>query len=147
MERSEAKRWFVYYLRRVDETSDWQTFEELFDHDEVVDPSEELDRLGELLWGCHDVIRVRRSALEAIGLEPGATYHEAVLWLQVTWLSEHGDDTEVVRNLYEVFVKDQRGRHGGEARVDRDTYYAWLSEWFVGEADDLIRLWDQQRVK
>jgi hypothetical protein len=58
--------------------------------DDNLDPWAILDEMTEHLWGCFDIIDAPASVLDAIGVDVGATYHDAVLYSAVSWLSEYG---------------------------------------------------------
>jgi hypothetical protein len=126
MDQSEAKQRFVYYLRKV-----------LDGDDEVVDPSAELHRLGELLWGCHDIIEAPASALDAIGCDPGTTYHDAVLHRALAnVLDLQGlEGQEALESLYPIFLKDQQGR--GRSG-DRAAFRQWLRD-NVADGEELAQ--------
>lgn len=127
MDQSTAKRQFVYYLRKADDLSDFQEISEGLDHDEVVDPSEELDRLSEWLWSCHDVIDAPTSALDAIGLESGATYHQAAWQRSVSRILEFEalEGKAATDALYPAF---QRYEQGYGRPGDHATFRQWLRD-------------------
>jgi hypothetical protein len=157
MDQDTAKRLFVWGLtwleREVDNpdfsAEDYEALlatmpnapEDLGDPDDL-HPAEFLDQVAEHLWGCFDVIDAPASSLDVIGCKPGITYHDAILDRSVAWLSEQGDDAQVVRNLRAVFVKDQQGRHGTHAPIDRETFHQWLQGYLGPEADDLMKVWE-----
>jgi hypothetical protein len=149
MDQETAKRLFISALTRLDTLLEpdgtlidwWRNHRAQPPDDQDLDYSEMLDALGEHLWGCHDMIEAPESALEMIGVEPGATYHEAVLERALDWLSEEGEEHQVVQNLHAVFVKDQQGRYGSTAPMDRETFRRWLHDYLGPDADALIKLW------
>ncbi|SRR6266571_7160343 len=148
MGREEAKRAFMQGLREVDALTGGD-FESLlwYSTSDEDDPSERLDAIGEWLWGCHDRIKLPRRVLDVIGLEPGATFHEAVLMRALSGLLDGGmfSTSDEAKQLYEIFVKDQRGRQGESAPIDRDTFRQWLKDHLAfNEADKLLQAWEKQ---
>jgi hypothetical protein len=137
MDQTTAKREFVRRLKRIDPIIEGELEDD--------DNSEHLDAIGEDLWGCHDVIDVPASVLDAVGHKLGATYHAVVLDRKLTQILDMGhlSPTEEVNALYAVFGKDQAGRQ--QPGRDRAKFYGWLQQHVSDrEADEMIRVWDER---
>ena len=114
--------------------------------DRDLDPSAIMDEVGEHLWGCHDVINAPASAIDVIGLEAGATFHEAVLYRALAKILDSGilpEGQTEAEALHAIFEKDQQGHE----RPERDdaTFEAWVRQHVASGQEEVIAEWRERR--